>query len=139
MTSSHSFGKLKTKFDQVGQDNLACIAMEILLHYFTGLFFTSQNTKVHLVICTIHVFFSLWCFLLSFPFSLFIIWIKILFVLRNYFEIIEALTRVFFIINLFLTRLTAIQYCAWSWHLGSNLLRYSLLSWRLLIPLLFHF
>lgn len=108
-------------------------------YYFTGLFFTSQNTKVHLVICTIHVFFSLWCFLLSFPFSLFIIWIKILFVLRNYFESIEALTRVFFIINLFLTRLTAIQYCAWSWHLGSNLLRYSLFSWRLLIPLLFHF
>lgn len=33
VTCSHSFGKLKIKLDHVSQDNLACIAIKILLHW----------------------------------------------------------------------------------------------------------
>lgn len=129
MTSSHSFGRNKIKFVQVSQDDLVCITIKIILHWII-LTKTLKSKSGNLYDTCVFFLYDVVCFL--FLWSLFKTFVC--------FELTESLTRLFFIINLFFIRLTAVQYFAWSWHLGSDVLRYLLPSWRLFIPfLLFHF
>lgn len=55
VTSNYFFKKLKIKFNHVGQDNLACIAIRVILHWI--IFYSSKHWSINLTIYTILICF----------------------------------------------------------------------------------